>query len=183
VIEAALLAQLVVQGRLTGAVGSVHAAERDELADRRQRSYELGAARSRWLDRHGAEWSFPCGVTRPVLPQAADGSTLRERRTEVQVIAAVLSDRVMFLVEPPESLASWDPIEAGSIPLAALREVDVVDGDDRHVPEPRAESFDPEPEVQLVLRWDGEPGEQRLTFRSAWLAWAAARRFRGLMAS
>jgi hypothetical protein len=31
-----------------------------------------------------------------------------------------------------------------------------------------------------VIRWDGDPGEQRLTFRSAWLAWKAARRLREL---
>jgi hypothetical protein len=182
VIEAALLAQLVVEGRLKRAVGSVHRAERDALQDHRTRAHELAAARSRWLHRHGAASSFPCGVTRPVLPVAADGSALRERRTEVQVIAAVLPDAITFLVEPPESLPSWDPIEAGTIPRAALREADVVDADDRHVPEPLAESFDPEPEVELVLRWDGDPGEQRLTFRSAWLAWKAVRRFRALMA-
>jgi hypothetical protein len=181
VIEAALLAQLVVQGRTRRAVGSVHAAEREALADQRTRAHELGAARARWLHRNGAEGSFPCGVTRPVLPEASDGSTLRERRTEVQVIAAVLPDRVTFLVEPPESLPSWDPIEAGSIPRSAFREVDVEDAAGTHVPEPLAESFDPEPEVELVLRFDGDPGEQRLTFRSAWLAWKAARRFRELM--
>ena len=58
-----------------------------------------------------------------------------------------------------------------------------------HVAEPPAESFDPEPEVELVIRWEseadaGRPGEldeQRLTFRSAWLAWKAARRFRELI--
>jgi hypothetical protein len=116
-----------------------------------------------------------------VLPEAVDGTTLRERRTEVQVVAAVLVDRVTFLVEPPASLPSWDPIEAGSIDRAALRDVDVVDANGVHVAEPLAESFDPEPEVELVLRWDGDPGEQRLTFRSAWVAWKAARRFRALM--
>ena len=189
-IEAALLAQLVTSGRIRRAVGSVHAAERDALADARRRSHELAAARSRWLHRNGAEGSFPCGVTWPVLPQAADGTTLRERRTEVQVIAAVLTDRITFLVEPPESLPSWDPIEAGSIPLDALRAVDVVDAAGVHVAEPLAESFDPEPKVELVIRWDGDArdpehpdglDEQRLTFRSAWLAWKAARRFRELM--
>ena len=181
-IEAALLAQLVVQGRTRRAVGSVHAAEREALAEHRTRAHELGAARARWLHRNGAEGSFPCGVTRPVLPQASDGSKLRERRTEVQVIAAVLPDRVTFLVEPPESLPSWDPIEAGSIPRSTLRDVDVVDARSEHVVEPFVESFDPEPEVELVIRWEGDPGEQRLTFRSAWLAWKAARRFRELMA-
>ncbi|HSL11579.1 MAG TPA: hypothetical protein VLA82_09740 [Actinomycetota bacterium] len=180
-IEAALLAQLVVQGRQRRAIASVHAAEREALAEQRTRAHELGAARARWLHRNGADASFPCGVTRPVLPDATDGATLRERRTEVQVIAAVLPDRVTFLVEPPASLPSWDPIEAGSVDRAALRDVDVVDADDVHVPEPLAESFEPEPEVALVLRWDGDPGEQRLTFRSAWLAWTAARRFRALM--
>ena len=180
-IEAALIAALVVDGRIRRAVGTVHAAEREALADRRTRSHELAAARSRWLHRKGAEGSFPCGVTRPVLPVAAEGATLRERRTEVQVIAAILPDRVTFLVEPPESLPSWDPIDAGSILRDALREVDVVDAAGAHVPEPLTESFDPEPEVELVLRWDDEPSEQRLTFRSAWLAWGAARRFRDLM--
>jgi hypothetical protein len=179
-VSAAILGRFVADARLRQAVGSIHRAERERLAEQRARTHELGAARARWLYRNGADGSFPCGVTRPVLPQASDGSTVRERRTEVQVIAAVLPDRVTFLVEPPESLPSWDPIEAGSIKRSALREVDVVDADGAHVPEPLAESFDPEPEVELVIRWDAENGEQRLTFRSAWLAWKAARRFREL---
>jgi hypothetical protein len=180
VIEAALIAALV-EGRLRRAVASVHAAEREALADRRARAHELAAARTRWLHRHGAEASFPCGVTRPVLPAGVDDGAVRDRRTEVQVIAAVLPDAVAFLVEPPETIPSWDPIEAGSIARAAIREVDVVDAEGGHVPEPVAESFDPEPEVDLLIRWEGDdPGEQRLTFRSAWLAWRAARRFREL---
>jgi len=181
-VHAAVLGRFVADARLRQAVASIHRAERDALADQRTRAHELGAARARWLHRNGADASFPCGVTRPVLPEAADGSTLRERRTEVQVIAAVLPDRVTFLVEPPESLPSWDPIEAGTIDRGALREVDVVDANGAHVPEPLAESFDPEPEVELVLRWDGDTqAEQRLTFRSAWLAWKAARRFLAVM--
>ena len=179
-VHAALLGRFVADARLRQAVGSIHRAEREALAEQRSRAHELGAARARWLHRNGAEGSFPCGVTRPLLPEAADGTTLRERRTEVQVIAAVLPDRVTFLVEPPESLPSWDPIEAGSIPRTALREVDVADARGVHVPEPLAESFDPEPEVELVIRWDGDH-EQRLTFRSAWLAWTAGRRFRQLI--
>ena len=43
------------------------------------------------------------------------------------------------------------------------------------MPRPAAESFEDEPEVALVLRWEGD--EQRLWFRSAWLAWRTADRF------
>ena len=154
--------------------------ERAALADERQRTHDLAVAKARWLHEHGAEGSFPCGVTRPVLPTAEDGTTLRHRRTEVHVIAAVLPESVVFLVEPPPSLPSADPIEAGYIGRDAILSVDVVDADGRSVPEPASESFDREPEVELVIRWDGDPGEQRLTFRSSWLAWQAARKLREL---
>jgi hypothetical protein len=172
-IEAALLAAVVADLKAREIARDV-----SELAEARERSHDLALARTRWLERHGAEASFPCGVTRPELPAGEGGATRRGQ--EVHVIAAVLPESVVFLVEPPERLASADPIEAGTIRREAIRSVDVVDAEGRPVPEPVTEPFDPEPEVELVVRWDGEPGEQRLTFRSSWLAWQAARRLRAL---
>ena len=173
-IEAALLAAVIADSRARAIARDV-----GELAEARERAHDLALARTRWLERHGAEASFPCGVTRPEL-SAGEGGAPR-RAEEVHVIAAVLPGSVVFLVEPPASLASSDPIEAGTIPRDAIGEVDVVDAEGRPVPEPTTEPIDPEPEVELVVRWDGQPGEQRLTFRSSWLAWQAARRLRRLV--
>jgi len=172
-IEAALLAAVIADSRARAIARDVGA-----LAEARQRSHELALARTRWLEQHDAEASFPCGVTRPELP--VDEGRATRSGEEVHVIAAVLPGSVVFLVEPPAWLASPDPIEAGTIRRDAIGTVDVVDAGGRPVPEPATEPFDPEPEVELVVRWDGDPGEQRLTFRSSWLAWQAARRLRGL---
>jgi hypothetical protein len=178
-IEAAFLAAVVADSRARAI-----SREAGALAEERERSHELALARTRWLERHDAEASFPCGVTRPELP--VDEGEATRRSEEVHVIAAVLPGSVVFLVEPPAWLASPDPIEAGAIRRDAIRTVDVVDRDGQPVPEPATEPFDPEPEVELVVWWDGdpgepgEPGEQRLTFRSSWLAWQATKRLRDL---
>ena len=82
-IEGALLASLIAQARSRQVVARMLSEERAALADERQRTHDLAVAKARWLHEHGAEGSFPCGVTRPVLPTAEDGTTLRDRRTEV----------------------------------------------------------------------------------------------------
>jgi len=50
----------------------------------------------------------------------------------------------------------------------------------QHAPEPLHESFEPDVDVTIVLRWsrDGEEQEDRFAFRSQWSAWQAARRLR-----
>jgi hypothetical protein len=172
VIEAGLLAAFAVQAHRQAGLAGI-AAEQAVRADERRRAHRLAVARSRWMADHRAEGVFPCGVTRPVLPVSDDGHTVRDHRTEVQVFAAALADSLVFLVEPPEGWPRHDPIEVGTIRRDAIAEVDVVDERGTHVPEPVRESLEPEPEVELVLRWSGDPGEQRLTFRSPWLTGSA----------
>ena len=182
VIEAALLAQALAPGRLPKALGAGLLAERGELADARERSRSLAVARSKWLFDHGAERSFPCGVVRP------DGlidPSVRERRPELPVIAAVLPAVIAFLVEPPPSYPGDEPIEAGTIERPAIRSVDVVDHEGRSVQRPVTEPIDPEPGCELVIGWTdaaGERAEQCLSFASSWEAWAAADRLRHAIA-
>jgi hypothetical protein len=177
-IEAALIAEFVVRGRLGGAVAGSLNAERAAFHDRAARGRAVHAARTRWLRAHRAEVSFPCGV----VPTDDVGfpPEVRDRRAELAVVVAVLPDAVSFLVDPPEMFPSPEPVEAGSVPRDALAGAEVCDLAGAPVPEPAAESFEPEPDVVLVVSWfDGdETREQRLLFRSAWLAWSAARRLR-----
>ena len=175
-IEAALLAQALAQGRLHKALNAGLVAERGQLADARERARGLAAERSKWLSDHDAERSFPCGVVRP------DGlidSSVRDGRRELAVIAAILPTTIAFLVEPPATYPGDEPIEAGSIERSAIHTVEVVRPDGQSVPRPASEPIDPEPEVVLSVAWTdaaGEPAEQRLLFRSSWEAWVAADR-------
>jgi hypothetical protein len=181
IIEAALLAQALAQGRLSKALGAGFVAERGELADARERARGVSAARSRWLSDHHAERSFPCGIVRP------DGlidPSVRERRRELSVIAAVLPATVAFLVDPPESYPGDEPIEAGAVERAAIRSIDVAGVEGGSVPRPASEPIDPEPEVVVIVHWvdaAGENAEQRLLFRSSWDAWLAADKLRQAM--
>jgi hypothetical protein len=177
-IEAALLAQALTQGRLQKALLAGMVAERGELANARIRARAVAAARSKWLFDHEAERSFPCGVVRP------DGlidASVRERRPELAVIAAVLPATLAFLVEPPPTYPGDEPIEAGSIERSAIGAIEVVGTDGRPVPRPQAEPVDPEPEVVVSIGWTdaaGSAAAQRLLFRSSWEAWTAADRLR-----
>lgn len=181
-IEAALLAQALSQGRLHKALSAGLVEERGQLAEARERARGVAAARSKWLSDRDAERSFPCGVVRP------DGlidASVRERRPELAVIAAVLPATVAFLVEPPPTYPGEEPIEAGQIDRSAIRTVEVFDLEGRAVPKPATEPIDPEPEVVVAIGWTdaaGEQAEQRLLFRSSWEAWTAAERLRQAIA-
>jgi hypothetical protein len=165
-------------------------------------------ARSRWLEKHRAERSFPCGIVPDPVLEATDpgraepkdpprplrpsepGWAAPERPVAAQppaepqpliplramnVMAAVLPDDIAFIREHDDD----DQVdEVGRLPREAIREVDVVDVEGNHVPEPIRESIDPAPLVFAVLRWSnaGAPDEDRFAFRSPWLAWQAARR-------
>jgi hypothetical protein len=172
-IEAVLIATVLAH-RKTSAVSRSLLQERSEHYDRRDHDHAVRTARSRWLHAHGAISTFPCGVVRPVPPRPDVPGPPSPLGDEVPVLAAVLPDAVTFLVDPPAGFISDDPIEVGSIRRDALREV-LVERGGAPVPRPAAESFEEEPEVALVLRWEGD--EQRLWFRSAWLAWRTADRF------
>lgn len=178
-IEAAIIAQFVAQARLGAAVGNSLMAERGEFHDRAARGRALHAARTRWLKARGAESSFPCGVVR--TDDVGFPAEVRDRREELSVIVAVLPEAVAFLVDPPETFPSPEPVETGSVPRTALTGAEVRDPSGAPVPEPSAETLEPEPDVVLVVRWvddEGRPREQRLVFRSSWLAWKAAWRLR-----
>jgi hypothetical protein len=151
-------------------------------AERRAHAAEVGRSRTRWLDEHHAERSFPCGVVRWEAPRDEGGVIL-----EVFVTAVVTDTSVVFLVERPDGSGSGGiPVEVGSIDRGAITEVEVLHVDGRAVPRPAEEPMDPEPEVVLVIRWrdaTGASAVQRLLFGSSWEAWRATDRLRAAMAS
>ena len=141
---------------------------------------EAKLARSRWLERHDAESSFPCGVV-PEQEPPADAPRLNVvpslQAKPVPVMAVVLPNDLAFILEQD----ARDVVEVGRIPRSAIRDVDVVDADGTHVPEPMHETFGPEVLSFVTLKWtDGAiEEEERFGFRSAWLAWRAARKLSG----
>jgi hypothetical protein len=176
-IEAALFGAVLVHERGRQAVAASLGQERRMFYDQRDRVHAMRTERSRWFEDHGSQGSFPCGVIRPIPPRPdvdAPPSIILAR--EVPVVAAILPDGFTFLVDPPDGYPSTAPIEAGSVSRSELGSVAVVDDGGAPVARPDAESFEDEPDVHLVLRF-GADGEQRLIFRSAWLAWEAADRF------
>ena len=137
-------------------------------------------ARSRWLERNGAQYSFPCGIV-PRPEPAANEPVLNVlpimRRAVASVIAAVLPSDVVFLLEQE----SEDIVEVGRLPRNAIQDADVVDPAGVHIPEPIHETFELDRPALAVLRWSnaGVDHEERFAFRSAWLAWKAARKLAG----
>jgi hypothetical protein len=134
-------------------------------------------ARSRWLEAHGAESSFPCGVV-PQPEPAPDEPRLNVlptmRSVVTPVITAVLPRELVFLSEQ----TSEEIVELGRLPRNAIRDADVVDPAGVEVPEPVHETFEADRLALTVLRWsnDGVDDEERFAFRSVWLAWKAARK-------
>jgi hypothetical protein len=156
----------------------VPAGERLLDAERQARAADVGRARTRWLDEHHAERSFPCGVVRWEA-SITDGVVT----VEVFVTAVVTDTSVVFLVDRPDG-SGREPIEVGSIDRPAIDEVTVVDLDGRELLHAASEPIDPEPEVVLVIRWrdtSGASWEQRLLFGSVWEAWRAADTLRAAM--
>jgi hypothetical protein len=113
----------------------------------------------------------PAGVAPP--PEPESGAPLRP----MQVIAAVLPNDLVFIREETHD---EEVEEVGRLPRDAIQDVDVVDAQDVHVPDPVRESIEPEKVVFAVLRWsnEGTPDEDRFAFRSPWMAWQAAHRLR-----
>jgi hypothetical protein len=163
--EAAILAPFVIHARGRQAVRSSLANEWAELSREREHGDALKLARTKWLHANGAEASFPCGVVE------AEG-------TAVPVLVALVPDGLAFLAETPQGSSVQDVLEVGRIARSAITDVDVVDAQGVHVPEPLRESFEDDVDVRLVLRWsrEGEEHEDRFAFRSAWMGWRAARR-------
>ncbi|HZB02407.1 MAG TPA: hypothetical protein VE800_09900 [Actinomycetota bacterium] len=140
---------------------------------------EAKLARSRWLERHDAEAAFPCGVV-PQAEPPADAPRLNVvpmlRAKPISVMAVVLPTDLVFIREE----VSEEVEELGRLPRTAIREVEVVDADGHHIAEPVRETFEPEALSVVVLGWtnDGVEEDEWFGFRSAWLAWRAARKLR-----
>jgi hypothetical protein len=165
--EVAMLAPFVIHARGRQAVRNSLANERAELREEHLAGDAKKRARTMWLRANGAEASFPCGV-------------VHVEEDAVPVLVAIVPDGIAFLAETPLGASVADVLEVGRIPRTGLTEVDVVDARNQHVPEPLHESFEPDDDVWVVLRWtrDGEEHEDRFAFRSQWTAWKAARRLR-----
>jgi hypothetical protein len=136
-------------------------------------------ARSRWLEQHDAQVAFPCGIVpQPEPPAGAPQLNVVPmlRAKPMSVMAVVLPTDLVFIREE----ASEEVVELGRLPRSAIRDVDVVDAEGTHVPEPTRETFEPEALSLVVLRWTNGPAneDERFGFRSAWLAWRAARKLR-----
>ena len=93
----------------------------------------------------------------------------------MQVLAVVLPTDLVFIREYGED---EEVDEVGRLPRNAIQGVDVVDTSDAHIPEPIEETLEPSRLAWTVLTWTnpGAPDEDRFAFRSAWMAWRAARR-------
>jgi hypothetical protein len=142
-------------------------------------------ARTRWLEVNDAEASFPCGIVpqpevRPDAPRLNVVPLVREAMAPVHVLAVVLPTDLVFI---PEDQGSEEITELGRLSRSAIRDVDVLDAAGVHVPEPARETFEPDAISLVALRWtNGDvEEEERFAFRSAWLAWRAARRLRDAM--
>jgi hypothetical protein len=154
--------------------------ERTRIAAERATRERFKDARAQWLEDNRAERSFPCGVVPD--PDPAPGhprvptpelNVPRRGMTWMQVIAAVLPSDLAFI----RGEETGEIVEVGRIPRSAIREVDVVDASDVHIPEPIRETFEPPQLAILVLTWTnaGVDDEDRFAFRSPWMAWQAAR--------
>ena len=158
------------------------------LAHRGEQERSEGAklARSRWLEEHRAERTFPCGVVPdPVLeatqPTSPEGAPEREllpsdpgwaARDLPSSVGAVPQDpRPLTPLRPMQVLAAVLPTdlvfireygedeeveEVGRLPRRAIEATDVVDSSGAHVPEPVEETIEPSMLAWTVLRWSNE---------------------------
>jgi hypothetical protein len=165
--ETALLLEFLHHARGRRAVRSSLAAEWGEMSERHRRTDARRIARTRWLRTNGAHASFPCGV-------------VDVQDTSIPAIVAFVPDGLAFLAETPPDADVDDVVEVGRIAASAIASVDVLDADGNHVAEPAQESFEPDADFSMVLRWRVEDveHEDRFAFRSSWAAWQAARRLR-----
>lgn len=150
--------------------------EQTRMAAERDTRDRLKEARLEWLEANHAERSFPCGVVPQPAPAPGEPTpelnVPRNAGMWMQVFAAVLpSDLVFFHGQAPGVI-----VEVGRLPRNAIRDVDVVDQAESHIPAPSREDFEPPRPVFAVLRWmnEGVPDEDRFAFRSPWMAWQAA---------
>jgi len=128
---------------------------------------------SRWMEANHVEASFPAGLV--AVDEA--GKALQP------VLVAVTPDAFVFVDEDGDE-GEDATIELGRFRRDAVERVDVLDERDGPVPEPWGESIDePERLCRLVVSWVDEQGTAQtdgFLFRSAFMAWEVAHRFRGL---
>jgi hypothetical protein len=160
----------VTEPRIMAAQHGIERARRDEEMQER-------VDRSRWLEEQQAERSFPCGLVPD--PREVESGLPRlnvlpaDIAPPMEVTAAVLPTDVAFIRDGHD-----DVVEMGRIPRTAIVDVDVVDRDGAHIPEPYEETIEAPQLALLVLRWknEGVDDEDRFAFRSPWMAWHAGRR-------
>lgn len=186
-----VIAELLAPGSGQGAAvrGSL-AAEIGELREDQRRDHALRMARTKWLEEHEVEASFPCGIVHFAGGEPAEGPQPVERdpwaraerlgKADLPVFAAVLPHELAFLAEPPEETGLEGVLELGSIPRTAITDVRIVDEAGGEVAEVSSETIEPSVHREVVLTWtrDGQPDEDRFRFRSTWLASEAARKLR-----
>jgi hypothetical protein len=152
----------------------------------REDAEEAKLARSRWLETHDAERSFPCGIVpdpvaagseaayaelagppRPLLPSdpgwaAPEAPAPPQPPPEPEDGAPIRPMQVIAavlrndLVFIREHTDDGEVEEVGRLSRDAIQEVDVIDPHGGHVPEPTRETIEPEEVVFAVLRWSNE---------------------------
>ena len=138
------------------------------VTDEEREAHRL--AFDRWLDQQRAESVFQGGLVAldTQLPSTA------------YVRVAVTPADFVFVNEGGPRDEGMP--ELGRFARTAVKNVDVVDTGDNHVPEPATESLDePDALAKVVVDWQPNGGgvdRDEFAFRSAWAAWEAAHRFR-----
>jgi hypothetical protein len=152
----------------------------------REDAEEAKLARSRWLEAHDAERSFPCGTVpdpvaagsevahadpapspRPLLPSdpgwaAPEAPVPPQPPPEPEGGAPIRPMQVIAavlrndLVFIREYTEDGEVEEVGRLPREAIQEVDVIDPQGGRVPDPARETIEPKEVVFAVLRWSNE---------------------------
>ena len=184
------------------------------LAQRGERERSEGAKleRTRWLEEHRAERSFPCGVvpdpvleaTQPAPPEARPARELLPSdpgwaaQDLPSIGTAVPPDpQPLTPLRPMQVLAAVLPTdlvfireygegeevdEVGRLPRNAIHGVDVVDTSDAHIPEPIEETLEPSRLAWTVLRWTNQGAPDEDRFAFR-SSWMAWRAARQLLAA
>jgi len=153
------------------------------------REHEIRLARTRWLEEHGAEASFPCGIA------AADGDPAavpdpdpwgeRPIRT-VPVTVAVIPDEFVFLLEGDDEPGTDPLVEVGRFPRRSFVSTHLEDARGNRVVGPAGDVFEPAAPCRLVVTWrrdDGTDDHDVFAFMSLSVAEDAAGRFRRFAAA
>jgi hypothetical protein len=146
--------------------------------------HEIRMARTRWLERNGADTSFPCGIAAPD-PEGSEPpepDAWGERPiTTVPVTVAVTDDAFVFLREGAPDLEPDRIVEVGRFPRDAFVSAHLEDARGNRVVGPAGDVFEPAAPCRLVVTWrrdDGTDDHDVFAFMSLSVAEEAAARFR-----